>query len=443
MRTVQYLPTKRIIILFVFLGIIICLCYALFSYHADRVNIDVDQRILSAIDNLNSKIPSDFFDRAISADAITPQEHHKYRNLARDLCEKYKTKYLYAFIDIEGRYYMTVFNDIEPFFLEYIPNENFPELAATSKDGISRWNVSEDSYGLTKTCISRFTTPSGQNYMIGADVLVSEIANEHWFNWTSFIPTSKDFIVISLVFCAILGVVSIWLYLKKQWVLLAGAWMILLIAIGAGCRQIQEWNTAHVLAWKSSLREIKRIFAEQTQKMGHSKILAPLEEHPEGKEAYEEILESHKQWCQDMDMLLYVYTCRLIGDLSEKKLEFIISCPSDVNGDGKIDTKIEVGDPPFTPYFDDEAGTIHAWYDAYELAFQGINTMDAEIVSSLYGTFLTGAAPLYDQNGNVEAILAVDFDIEKWRNLTNATRTRSLTLVTILCFSIILIVICL
>ncbi|MGL6196296.1 MAG: hypothetical protein ACRC2T_15880 [Thermoguttaceae bacterium] len=52
-------------------------------------------------------------------------------------------------------------------------------------------------------------------------------------------------------------------------------------------------------------------------------------------------------------------------------------------------------------------------------------------------------APLYDSEGNVEAILAVDFNIEKWRKLTSDIHRKSVLLVIIVCTSIIIIFICL
>ncbi|MGL6196297.1 MAG: hypothetical protein ACRC2T_15885 [Thermoguttaceae bacterium] len=383
----QYFKNNKILTLVTLLGVIACIGYALFRYHTYIVDTDVDERIVKGIDDLKNNITNEYINRAISENAITPQEYHKYKNIARDISEKYNIANLYAIIEVDGHFYIIVSNLVEPFFKEYDPYaEDWLELVETSKDGISRWNVSEDSYGFTRTCISRFTTTEGQQYLVGGDILVSEIAKEHWYFWTKFIPATKDFIILTAVFCTILGIVSVWMLFKKQWVLLMLSWVSLLLAISVSYRLIKEWDATQINTWQNSLREIKRIFAEQTQRVGHEKIRYPLQDNPEAEKNYQDILAAHTSWCQHVDLLLYVYTCRLIGDISEKKLEFIMSCPSDVDADGKIETKVEIGDPPFVPYFDDEDGTVYAWYDAFEQAFYGIESMDTELISPLYGT---------------------------------------------------------
>jgi signal transduction histidine kinase/CheY-like chemotaxis protein len=166
------------------------------------------------------------------------------------------------------------------------------------------------------------------------------------------------------------------------------------------------------------------IFAKETQKLGHAKIQKPLEDHSEGAKAYQEILEKHNLWkSQCNNLITYIYTCRLIG---ANETEFIMSCPSDVNRDGVIEGRIEIGDPPFTPYYRDEETKTFLWSPGMERGFSGLTSLDERMESTLYGgDLITCTAPLFDDNGEVEAIISIDFDIEQWEQMASVMQYKS------------------
>lgn len=424
-----------------FLGIVtFSLVYGLFQLHTLGVRREVDHKIVAAIEVINARIPSEYFDRAISAQALTPQEYHRLREVVCEIAEEYTIANLYSMVEINGKYYLTLFNRLAPYFLEYDPSqEGWLDLVKTSADGQERWDISEDSYGLTRTCIRRYYTPEGQAYLVGADVLVSEITRKRWAFLSHFLPKTQPLIVMSLVFGGLLLVLSVWMLRKQQVWLCLSTWIVLLMVLGIGSAQVTEEDRVQMNIWRKALIDITQVFAEQTMKMGHSKIGYPLHCFPEGEKNYADILESHTKWCREVNLVLYVYTCRLIGSLSDKKMEFIMSCPSDVDGDGTTETKIEMGDPPFVPYYDDAAQTIYVWGDAFEQAFDGKTSFDSQLYSPLYGTSLTCVTPLYDEAGEVEAVLAVDFDIVKWGRVTHVLLKRSLILLGCICSSILII----
>ncbi|MGL6225046.1 MAG: response regulator [Thermoguttaceae bacterium] len=415
---------------------------AFFLLHSYQVNRDVDARITKAIRDVYEIIPADYIDRAISADAITPKEYHKWQNVIRDLARKDTIEYLYIIVEIDGHYHFILFNQAKAFFQEYDPYaEEWLNLVETAKDGQTRWDTSQDSYGFTRTSIQRFTTPAGHQYIIGADVLVAEIVKEHWRFLTQFLPQTPKMLLLASIFCGLLLLLSLWMLYRKQRLLCCCAWILMIITLGCGNRQILEEDAAQTNAWRQSLMDMTLVFAEQTQKMGHAKIQKPLEEHSDGQKAYLDILQSHTEWCKNIRLLLYVYTCRLIGDIDGQQLEFVVSCPSDIDGDGKTEIKGESGDPPFVPYFDDDQKTVYAWDEVFEKAFNGITSFDAALDSPLYGVSLTCATPLYDEKGQVEAILATDFDVKKWEQASHPLLRKSFFILIIACSSILIIVV--
>ncbi|MGL6227218.1 MAG: response regulator [Thermoguttaceae bacterium] len=437
---VNTMKTKAILFRGFLAAVLIGLVYGLFLLHTLEVHREVDNHIVAAIEEVNARIPSEYFDRAISSEVLTPQEYHHFRDVIREIAEEHTIANLYSMVEIEGKYYLTLFNHLTPYFLEYDPvQEGWLNLIKTSQDGQERWDTGEDSYGLTRTCVRRCCTPGGQKYLVGADVLVSEITGKRWSFLLRFLPTTRPLIVMSLVFGGLLLVLSVWMLRKRQLVLCLCTWLILLIVLGVGSSQIAAEDRIQTKTWRKALVDMTKVFAEQTMKMGHSKIVRPLCDSPEGEKAYKNILESHTRWCRDVDLIIYVTTYRLIGTLSEKKMEFIMSCPSDVDGDGQYSTKVEKGDPPFTPFYDDEAGTVYTWGKAFEDGFGGMTSFDSQVYSPLYGASLACVTPLYDEQGQVDGVLAVDFDIVKWEQITYVLLRRSLVLLGCVCTSILVI----
>ncbi|MGL4942112.1 MAG: ATP-binding protein [Thermoguttaceae bacterium] len=420
---------------------LVVMCWGAWEFHAHSHSASVDSEITLGINELHDRIPDDFIERAVSATAITPQEYHKYQNITRDICAKHDLTHLYAITYQNDSFYLVVFNRIVPFFQVFDPVvENWPELVATSEDGVTRWNSTANSYGPTRTCVRRFTTKSGREYLIAGEILLTEIEAAEWRFWFSFVPQSRDTITLTLFCVAVLALLSVRLIQKRQHILLMAAWFTLLVAICGSQYSLNAWDDVLLRAWKQSLLDMTRLFAQQTQMLDHASIRKPLDKHPDGKKAYDSILTVHTEWCKDIDLLLYVYTCRLTGTLEEAKMDFILSCPSDTNRDGKITGRLEVGDPPFTPYYDDEETKTYAWSNTYLLAFQGVTSLDTNFVSDLYGTSFTVATPLYNDAGEVEAILATDFDVGRWQKITGAIRTKSLTVYALICSVILVIV---
>ncbi|MGL6194048.1 MAG: response regulator [Thermoguttaceae bacterium] len=176
-------------------------------------------------------------------------------------------------------------------------------------------------------------------------------------------------------------------------------------------------------SWERHLLNVTNTLAQSTQELGHAKILPGDKFDENAKKTYDTIIELHKIWARDLENVAYIYTLRLTGP---HQVEYICSCPCDVDRNGVIKGRMEEGDLPFTPYMENGEP---AWYDIYQSGFADKTDLDPNINSAEYGRYVTAVAPLHDANGNVEAILGVDFYVDDWKANTRYSHNKSLMLI--------------
>jgi hypothetical protein len=213
--------------------------------------------------------------------------------------------YLYTMVEVDGHFYHTNsgISDL-PYFEEYA--DEWTNLPLTSADGKTRYDDGVDSFGVTRACICRFTTPSGQNYLIGADIDLSEIQALRWmFLWSCF-PSTWPSITITAFFSVLFVITSFFLIRERQWGFTIASWVMFFSIIIFSCSQIAIDNKIQRDTWNNYLLEWITIFAKETQDLGHVKIQSPLSEHPEGEKAYNEILARHIFWKAQFDLISYI-----------------------------------------------------------------------------------------------------------------------------------------
>ncbi len=205
---------------FTLLGVVIIACICQIVSGLRQVTHDADARTLAAIKMLNFKIPNDYFDRAVTLNAVSEEEFKGNDRIIREITSMFSIKYLYSMVEIDDRFYITnVLLDV-PYFTEY--HEDWPMLRKTARDGEPRFGVISDSYGKTRFCISRFTTPSGGHYIIGADIDSEEIRTAREEYLKSFLPKTQNEALIVIVFGGILALMSLRMIVKGQCYTVAG-----------------------------------------------------------------------------------------------------------------------------------------------------------------------------------------------------------------------------
>ncbi|MGL6226323.1 MAG: ATP-binding protein [Thermoguttaceae bacterium] len=417
----QAITSRRILFTIIyltgmFIAVSIC-CWNMYIGWTD-VTKDVDKRLLDAVKELNYRVPKDYFDRAVTSGVIPVKEYQQYQQISKEVISRFRITEVYSLVEMKDRFYLTC-TLTDEYFTEY-DDTAWKDLRKTAADGITRYSSYTDVYGEVRSCICRFTTPSGQTYLMGADLSMENIRALRRAYWMSFFPQTPWLIQMTLVFLGLQIVLSFWMMSRKQWHLLIGTWVLFPVIISYGCSSIAHEEAIQEERWTQHLLNWVTIFAKETQNLGHAKIVPPLTESPSWEKEYKDIMALHSMWTAENDLIMYVYTCRLSG---EKQVEFICSCPSDVDHDGVIEGKAEAGDPPFTVY--DEADGSYGWVDVFDKAFDGLTAVDQVVVSPLYGASITCVAPLFDEDGKVEAVFGVDFDTQKWEETTQLLRDRS------------------
>ncbi len=210
--------------------------------------------------------------------------------------------------------------------------------------------------------------------------------------------------------------ISCWLKLRYKLhpFYLLGGWgfFVFLVALGAW-RTENEIKVFHDI-WIDDRLAVTKAFASATELMGHWKINR--ETKPDDP-LYREIWNVHAAWCRDMPQIGYVFTLRK-QEKEPNKVCFIVSCESDINGNGKIEGEDEVGEGLYLPY--DE------YFDVYTKGFSGQVAIDENVISNEYGNWVTAVAPLKDPNGAIEGILGVDFRLNVWEATMQKIRQTSL-----------------
>ena len=237
--------------------------------------------------------------------------------------------------------------------------------------------------------------------------------------------TQNTSVVVSAVVTTFMMIgVSVWLLFKTgNWISLVVSWLLFLTLLGLSFMRLSHSDYVQTQLWEDYLCDMTEAFAKSTQEFGHSQIRSDQDYHV----SYDHIINIHSTWCRDLADVGYVYTFRLIGP---NRVEYICSCPADINRDGKIEGPLEEGDSPFTPYIEEGE---YAWYDIYAKGFEGKTAIDPEVDSTDYGRWVTAVSPLLDSDGQVEAILGVDFRVEKWDAYMKSIRGKSLALMNAVC----------
>lgn len=152
---------------------------------------------------------------------------------------------------------------------------------------------------------------------------------------------------------------------------------------------------------RKELMEWARAAANLIDAEEHEKILN-LED--ENSVAYQRIREPLLKFYGGLDEIGSFYTLRKTSNYGLAEFVIDTSDPSDQDGDGRISPEED------RAHVGEEYNMLE--YPAMEEAFSGVPSADKEIVCDKWGCWLSGYAPLRNQNGKVVAIVGVDMDVD-------------------------------
>ncbi|MDR2754802.1 MAG: response regulator [Planctomycetaceae bacterium] len=259
-----------------------------------------------------------------------------------------------------------------------------------------------------------------------------------------------------IILAAFLGMIaiSVW-FLRNHYRLLPllGIWFLFLMIVIFGSWRVYNEENALRQTWQDMLLGMTNSFTNTTEIMGHAQIApeispkATMVESESGKESesvkehapilpetsptypvYRNIRNLHARWCKNIPFVARVYTLRLRDDKADA-VSWVVCCEADVNNNHRIEKPEEIAKHPFQH--------SHEWLEIYRKGFDGNTVLADEVRSTQYGNFITAIAPLRDPEHPefVEAILGVDFRVDRWNQMIGQLRWASLQfLIVILSF---------
>lgn len=143
-------------------------------------------------------------------------------------------------------------------------------------------------------------------------------------------------------------------------------------------------------------------FAYDLQQAGHAKIkLGTMPNDP----VYRQVSESMNRWLMYNPHFTDIYTLRRTDNGT---IYFVVDPENDVNGNGVIDSLTEQAN---------EIGEIYENHiPEIDLAFEGVTSIQDQPTYDAWGFTISGFAPIYNDEGKVEAIVGLDYDGKKFES---------------------------
>ena len=183
------------------------------------------------------------------------------------------------------------------------------------------------------------------------------------------------------------------------------SWIILVSIFVLGTYYVN--NTAKVAkaGLQDNLVGLAKSFAVALKEAEHEKVTL---DTPDDDLLYLKILGMMSTWQGQIPTAASIYTCR---KNTEGEIVFICCPPADLNRDGKFEGEREELVPKGTIYDEDEEDILEI-FDAFD-GNSGFNNVPTE---DEWGLWVTATEPIFDGEGNIDAVLGVDFWGEEWNS---------------------------
>lgn len=140
-------------------------------------------------------------------------------------------------------------------------------------------------------------------------------------------------------------------------------------------------------------------YAEELRRMGHASIGL---DTPPDDPVYLQIIDAQKKWLQINRLVADIYTYRII----DGKWVLLVDSETDYDHNGVLEGDREQRT---------EIGEVIGPAEGLEaVPFWGRPVFDAEVYSDRWGTWVSAYAPIYDDEGRVEAAVGVDYPAKDW-----------------------------
>jgi len=234
----------------------------------------------------------------------------------------------------------------------------------------------------------------------------------------AFIQSQGDY--LCLVLGAVVGLIAVSLFLKRRREPIRvpkTLWVIAGLLLAVGWLAVEHSGEE---ARRQSIAQISALaptYARELERMGHGNLRADIS--PEDP-IYKAMIAAQVQWQTLNPHAHDIYTMRKLEDGTNILL---VDSESDYDGDGQFTGDHERRTAPGTVYDAEDPGL--------EKAFQGEENFDSTIITDKWGTWVSAFVPMRDGDGNVEAVLGVDFDAATWLKTIAEARRGTMVIVAV------------
>ncbi len=159
-------------------------------------------------------------------------------------------------------------------------------------------------------------------------------------------------------------------------------------------------------------------YADSLQKMGHARLVL---ETAADDPLYLSMIETEKRWLKANPAVQDIYTMR---KTAEGRNVFLVDSETDYDDNGLFEGEREARTVPGEEYDVADKGM--------ELAFTGVANFDQDLVTDRWGTWVSSWTPMFGENGQIEAVLGVDYDARAWVEAVAAARRGPITALAVL-----------
>ena len=160
---------------------------AVFAWNHYRIEKEatvegIQQKLSAAARALPDMLPADFFDRAVTPEAVSAQEYEAILRKLSDYCQDTGLIYLYSYAVVDGVFYTTTSNatpeeQAEGTYARYWETYEEPLLTQAWEDNRAYFGETDadDEWGQVYFLFSPRQTAAGTRYVVGADISIEDL----------------------------------------------------------------------------------------------------------------------------------------------------------------------------------------------------------------------------------------------------------------------------
>ncbi len=161
--------------------------YLIASYFLIKkeINEEINQRLIKAARSVDYLLPLNYHDRAINRKAISEIEFNEILQILSQQANNYEVKYIYSLVESNGRLYFTS-SSATSYEIRTGQNltyywQEYAEADSRFYEALNKMKITfldyTDRWGTFRSVLIPKISPSGNKYLLGADVEISYIDN--------------------------------------------------------------------------------------------------------------------------------------------------------------------------------------------------------------------------------------------------------------------------